>query len=401
VLAHCPTLSGVADGLLQDPRACVFDPAWVQCADGASDTSKCLSAEEVAVVQKIYQGPADAEGHRFAIGGAQPGSESSWMLPASADAASDAMSGGMASRSLQYLIMPEVDAAAGDLSTFRFDMATFRRIAALAPLYNATNTNLLPFQQHGGKLILWHGLADTSINPSISVAYYQGVQRQLGEKLTDGFLRLFLLPGIGHCGGGDGYGQVDLLSPLMAWTEMQQAPAQLLAGKSSQGAGPGAGGPPPGGPGGPGAGGPPPGGPGGPGAGGPPPGGPGGPGAGGPPPAGAGDMTAGPGAPPPGMAAGPGASDDRKQEPPRMHVEAMPSNPVATAAIKPDATRPVYPYPAIARYTGNGDPDDAANYAPAASPVALPQAFAAPAAELIGPDNQKTWRVVDGKLVAD
>ena len=81
VVAHCPTLSGVQDGLLEDPFACKFDPAWVQCAAGAADTSKCLTAEETAVVKKYYEGPVDAQGHYFTISGYALGSELQWGLP--------------------------------------------------------------------------------------------------------------------------------------------------------------------------------------------------------------------------------------------------------------------------------------------------------------------------------
>ncbi len=372
-LAHCPTLSGVQDGLLQDPRACDFDPASVQCAQGASDTSKCLTAEEVEVARKLYAGPADAQGRRFAIGGVEPGSEAQWMLPASADATS--MSAGMASRSLQYVILPSVDTQAGDLSRFAFDRATFERVTELAPLYNAANTDLGPFQQRGGKLILWHGWSDTSITPSVSIAYYQGVQKQLGTEVTDGFMRLFLLPGVGHCGGGDGYTDVDVLTPLMLWTEQQHAPDRLLTAKVEQASG---------GPGGPG---------------GPPAGGPGrGHGPDGAPPAGGPGGPDGPGsAKGEDAAAGPAAGSNGG----RLHAPVMASSPFAQPAAKAVATRPVFAYPNIARYTGQGDPNDAANYVPETSPVTLPQVFDSEAAGLIGPDNQKSYRVVDGKLVAE
>lgn len=84
VVAHGPTLSGVQDGLLEDPFGCKFDPAWVQCAAGATDTSKCLTGEETAVVEKYYDGPSDARGHHFTISGYALGSELQWGLPNSA-----------------------------------------------------------------------------------------------------------------------------------------------------------------------------------------------------------------------------------------------------------------------------------------------------------------------------
>ena len=343
VLAHCDTLSGVRDGVLQDPRACRVDPAWAQCKAGETDTQHCLSAEEVAVARRLYDGPRDKDGRGLAIGGPEAGSEAQWMLPASADGQS--MSASIASRALQSLILPTPEAAAGDLRHFAFDDRSFERVSAMAPLYDGTNTDLRPFQRRGGKLILWHGWSDTSVAPAISIAYYQGVQAVSGAKATDTFLRLFLLPGVGHCGGGDGDAQVDLLTPLMAWTELQRAPARLLTGKTAGG------GMGPGGPGGPG----------------PKPGG-----EGGPPPAGG-----------------------------RLHADPFPSSPVATPDAPTLATRPVYPYPAIARYVGHGDVNDAANYRPAASPVKRPLVFDSLAATLVGPGNQKTWRAEGGALVAN
>ncbi len=352
VLAHCPTLSGVDDGVLQDPRACRPDPAWAQCKPGEADTQHCLSAEEVAVARKLYAGPVDQDGRSFVIGGPEPGSEAQWMLPGTERGQS--MSAGIASRALQFLIGLTPDAAAGDLRRFAFDQASFERVSATAPLYDGTNTDLRPFRQRGGKLILWHGWSDTSVAPAISMAYYQGVQKTVGVAATDTFLRLFLLPGVGHCGGGDGHAQVDLLSPLMAWTELKRAPASLRTARTAGGGM-----------------------------------GPGGPGEGGGPPPGA-EGPRGPGP----VASGPPAAGGR------LHADPFPGNPFASPDAPALATRPVYPYPAIARYVGRGDANDAANYRPAASPVARPLAFDSWAATLVGPDNQKTWRVEGGRLAA-
>ena len=364
VIAHCPTLSGVNDSLLADPRACKFDPAWVQCKPGATDTGSCLTAEEISVVENFYEGPVDAQGHHFIIGGNPMGSEAQWNLPSSSSAQATG-SGKSVNNGLSYVLLPEIAADGSDLlSRFQFNEEWFQRIAQLAPLYNAENTNLLPFAQHGGKLIIWHGWSDTSVTPASSIAYYQGVQQLLGADKTDGFLRLFLIPGVGHCGNGDGFAQVDVLSPLMAWTETHQAPARLMAGKTAhQMIGPPVGNP--GGPNGPGA----------PGA-----QGPGGPGPGGP---------NGPGAPGPGGPNGPGGHAG----PPRY--------PYAQEAEPALATRPTFPYPYIAHYTGKGDPKDAANYEPVLSPVSTPQVFANEAAGMIGPDNQKFYRVENGVLVEE
>ncbi len=69
------------------------------------------------------------------------------------------------------------------------------------------------------------------MEPAGTIHYYQSVQKEMGEKLTDTFLRFFLLPGVGHCGGGDGANQVDILTPLMAWVETKKTPMVIVAGK--------------------------------------------------------------------------------------------------------------------------------------------------------------------------
>jgi len=324
VLAQCATLSGVNDGLLQDPRSCLFKPASLQCSGGATDTAGCLNSEEVTVAQKLYDGASDDKGHHYTFA-AQRGSEMEWGLPATP--AGQSMSGGMAARSVKYLILPEVSPSDEDVARFAFTDANFERVAALAPLYNATNTDLKAYSAHGGKLLLWHGWSDTSVTPGISIAYYEGVQKFLGAPATDQFMRLFLLPGVGHCMGGDGYDQADLLTPLMAWTELHQAPAQLTTFKTA--------------------------------------------------------------AKPPGLGP-PGGG------PPHIVPGIRPIPDPAPGYI---ASRPVYPFPTIAQYTGTGDPKDAANYKPAETPVTAPATLDTEALKLIGPDNQKTYAAKAGKLV--
>ena len=89
--------------------------------------------------------------------------------------------------------------------------------------------------EKGGKLILWQGWSDQRISPMNTIAYYQALNKQMGTAAVDSFTRLFLFPGIYHCGGGEGYTQFDLLSPLMAWVEGGDAPSRIIAAKVSLG----------------------------------------------------------------------------------------------------------------------------------------------------------------------
>jgi hypothetical protein len=364
IVAHCPTLSGVQDGILEDPRACKFDPAWVQCKAGETDTSKCLTAEEVGVAQKLYDGAVDAQGHHLTLGGFMPGSEPNWSLPTSANVSGGPQGGSNPMLKYMLRLTPTSEDGATLQAKFGFNKASFDSVAESAPFWDGANTNMRAYQKRGCKLILWHGLADVSVTPWISIAIYQGVQKEMGDKLTDTFMRLFLVPGVSHCGGGEGFPQIDLLSPLLAWTESQKAPQMLLAGKTAnQGARGGA------------------------------PGGGGGRDQGA---AGGRDQGAGAGGRDQGAGAG-----GRDQGAGAGARGGAPSLPYAQPAQPTLATRPVYAYPNVAHYTGKGDPNDAANYEPVKTTVKLPQVFDTEATKLIGPDNQKFYHVENGKLVAD
>ena len=232
VMAHCAAVSGAVDGVLLQPTACKFDPSWVQCPAGATDTSKCLTAEEAGVVENLYEGPGDSKGHHFEIAGFSMGSENMWGLSTADRVANPEAKEGWQIKRL--LPPPESNKDNATLEDeFRFNQEWFEKTLVLAPLFNGANTNIRPFQEHGGKLILWNGAEDLTVQPEISVAYYQGVQKELGAKTTDSFMRLFLIPGFGHCEGGEIPFQFDVLSPLMAWTELRRAPTMILAGKAA------------------------------------------------------------------------------------------------------------------------------------------------------------------------
>ena len=235
VLATCDTLSGVDDGVLQDPRACKFDPAVLQCAKGAADQAGCLTGEELATVRKLYNGAQDGQGHTFTFGVA-PGSELTWHLPTASlqplAPSNEPMMQGDDAKLVHDMMLDDPTPSDATLEGFSFSQHQFDRVSVRAPLFNAMNTNLKAFAAHGGKLIMYHGWSDTSVTPGVSIAYYQGVQKYLGVAQTDAFLRLFLIPGMSHCAGGEGNDQFDLLSALMAWTEKGQAPDKLITAKA-------------------------------------------------------------------------------------------------------------------------------------------------------------------------
>jgi len=237
VVQACDALDGRKDGLLADPRLCHFDPGTLQCAEDSSDAAQCLTAAEVATIRKVYDGPRDpASGQRLLVGGPQYGSELNWagvFVPR--DAQQVIFSKQIALGSLNGLIF---DDGAKDLTLddVKFEASMFERLRARHPLFDATNPDLSAFNAAGGKLILWHGWGDQHISPINTLAYHEAVERQMGGDVAKSFERLYLFPGVAHCGGGQGPSSFDLLSPMLDWVERGVAPEAVVARAATAGA---------------------------------------------------------------------------------------------------------------------------------------------------------------------
>jgi len=123
-----------------------------------------------------------------------------------------------------------------DWKTFNFDTDT-ARTDKLEYGMNATDPNLKEFVGHGGKLLLYHGWSDPLISPQNSINYYRSVEDTMGGPArTAGFARLFLVPGMGHCGGGEGPNSFDMVGAIEQWVEKSKAPEQIVASHLTGGA---------------------------------------------------------------------------------------------------------------------------------------------------------------------
>lgn len=228
VLEQCDALDGLKDGLINDPRACHFDPSTTLCKPG--QTTACLTAQQVDAANKIYQGPHDEKtGIALALGAPMPGSELAWpgvFVPQAGG--DDIFSVQIAESALQTLVF-EHNPRHFELSQLKFDIATFDKLRPLYGLYSAVDPDLSAFKHHGGKLILWHGWSDPHISPINSIAYYQAVQNTMGKASQDSFMKFYLIPGMYHCFGGDGPSAFDLVTPMLNWVEQGSAPNQVLS----------------------------------------------------------------------------------------------------------------------------------------------------------------------------
>lgn len=227
----CDAQDGTKDGLISDPLSCHFDPGTLACNGSASTaTDFCLTPAQVDTVRKLYEGPRDAQGDLLYPGWQLPGSEqnwAAWIVPTSPGTAS--IDQGIAQETLRYVVNPGIDGSA----TFRdvqFTAAEFQQLTqANDGMYDAIDPDLSAFKAAGGKLILWAGWADPAISPVGTVAYYQAVQNAMGgAAATSQFARLFMLPGVSHCGGGDGPSSFDALTAITNWVTRNQAPDSMI-----------------------------------------------------------------------------------------------------------------------------------------------------------------------------
>ena len=214
-IAACDAQDGVTDRVIGRPDQCRYDPAAAQCAAGQSGT--CLSPSEVAAAKRIYAGVADARG-QIVMPGTGPGSEPLWGAYASP--------GFAIGTDVLNVVMndPAWDPATFDASA---DLARAERIDNGAG--KAMDPDLSAFIARGGKLITYHGTTDGLIPFGNTVNYYESVVAKVGKTAAADSVRLYLVPGMDHCSGGEGAFAVDWLTPLENWAEKGEAPAALPA----------------------------------------------------------------------------------------------------------------------------------------------------------------------------
>ncbi|HEV8561001.1 MAG TPA: tannase/feruloyl esterase family alpha/beta hydrolase [Actinophytocola sp.] len=230
VLAACDRTDGLVDGQIDDPRACRFDPAAVRCA--GADAADCLTPAQVEAARKIYAGPTDAHGVRLYPGWEPLGSELAWdvwIIPNPVFGAPESAAASIGDNFLRYLGFP-IGAPASSLATFGFTLGEFFRLTPEGIKANAMNPDLSAFHRAGGKLILWHGWADQAIPPVGTIDYYaRVVDANDGAARTRQFARLFLVPSLYHCSGGDRITEFDPVRALVGWVEHGAAPDRLVA----------------------------------------------------------------------------------------------------------------------------------------------------------------------------
>jgi feruloyl esterase len=209
LMKTCDARDGVEDGMIFDPLGCDFDPAVLACKAGQSEG--CIAPEKVAAIKKAFAGPKNAYGTQ--------------LYPGFLYDAGIAMTGfvpGLLAMGKSGIFGPYTSATEIDVDK--------EALHANDPLVEPASTNLSTFSGGGGKLIFFHGDSDPWFSPLDTLGYYQSLGAANGgtEKVAE-WSRMFLVPGMAHCGGGPALDRFDMLSAVVDWVEKGTAPDKVIA----------------------------------------------------------------------------------------------------------------------------------------------------------------------------
>lgn len=229
VLEQCDAADGAEDGAVADPSACTPDLSTLACAAGLDE--ECLTEAEMGALAAWRTGPRASDGAQLYPGGVPVGSEAFWGLWLTGRGGNAPLLDAFAGNFLAYMAFPKDPGAAYDPMAFDLD-ADPARMSAAAITYNADAPDISAFADAGGRMIVWHGLADALVTPEKTVAWHGAVSEALGVQARDATVSLHMIPGLDHCGilpGPAGATQADLdpLSALEAWLESGTPPEDL------------------------------------------------------------------------------------------------------------------------------------------------------------------------------
>jgi hypothetical protein len=214
----CDADDGVKDGIISTPRSCRFDPASLQCK--GDDQPDCLTTAQVAALRAIYQGPRNARTGKEIYPGFEPGSETMFPLQTMGPEPF-----AVSTTFMKTLVFQDPH---WDFRSFDYDKDVSRAMQAGSTQLDVPPDGLDAFFKGQRKLMLSHGWADGLIPPMSTVNFYTSLRAHLGAKKAEEDARLFMIPGMGHCAGGDGPFLFDPISTLDQWVATNHAPQRII-----------------------------------------------------------------------------------------------------------------------------------------------------------------------------
>ena len=218
-LAACDANDGVTDGIINNPPACKFDPAVLQCKAG--DAADCLTAAQVTALQAVYAGPRNPRTGAQIYPGLSVGSEAQMPVLTVGNEPFPVAT--------TFFKGPVLGNATWDFRSMDYDRDTQRAMAYGSEALDIPATGLKPFFAGNRKLLLSHGWADGLIPAQSTVNFHAAVARDIGPKRAADGLRLFMVPGMTHCSGGAGPSNIDMLGEIDRWVETGKAPERIVA----------------------------------------------------------------------------------------------------------------------------------------------------------------------------
>lgn len=243
-LAACDGVDGLKDGLVSAPDRCTFKPDTLKCS--GADGPSCLTPAQLDIVKMVYGGLTLAGGEQYAYGfplgheGGRTGWQG-WLIgvepptrqeDGTLDFRKQPPSGFTLSSANMRMLQPD---PSFDWRDFRLDR-DLSRMEGLTDMLSPLDADLRPFKRAGGKIILYHGLADPAISANGTIEYYKKMSGFVGgAREAESFARLYLAPGMHHCNGGPGPNEFDMLTALEQWVEQGRAPGAIVATHKTDG----------------------------------------------------------------------------------------------------------------------------------------------------------------------
>jgi feruloyl esterase len=209
LMNQCDGLDGVRDGMIFNPLACHFDPAVLACKPG--QTHACIQPDKIAAIKKAFAGPKNSCGTQVYPGFLyDSGITMKGFVP------------GLLNLGSRGIFGPYTTATTIDVDRLA--------LHASDPLVEPASTNLTTFSGHGGKLIFFHGDSDPWFSPLDTLRYYRKMTAANGgPQKVEQWSRLFLVPGMAHCGGGPSLDHFDMLTAVVDWVQQGKAPESVIA----------------------------------------------------------------------------------------------------------------------------------------------------------------------------
>lgn len=225
VLAACDADDGVRDGVLENPRACRFDPSVLQCT--GADAANCLTRPQVESARALYAPVIDPRTRQQVLPGLPPGAELAWAAAASPRPVATALD------AFRYIVFqnPAWEPTAFDPAT---DIERTLR-ADRDDVLDSSSTDLAAFFNRGGKLLMYHGWTDAQVTPLNSVDYFQKVVSRFGPDVAGRSIQLYMVPGMNHCSGGAGTDVFNKVAAMERWLAGGTAPGRILASHITNG----------------------------------------------------------------------------------------------------------------------------------------------------------------------